>query len=501
MAESKKSFGSRTRRLWREGTNPLYGLSPRRVTEMMSGITEGRMASMMWTLAAPNSGIEAVDATLHALIERRLSALDDIEWKVLSISPETRGFDQVLAQEQEAALREAYESLDDVYAVVSALGMATFRGVGLLYIERAADRSIRGLHQVDPWNLARRGMRGSWVLNQDAQDVSGLQISDEWLLPDEDILVRTCDRSIAPIALYCYIRHALTDRDWDKFLELFGIANGVVTAPPNASQEDIDALAGTAEELSQGAAAAIPNGATWTPNDKGASIPPFEARCEYLQKLLVLAGTGGMLTMLNDATGMGSGQSDAHSATFAALARREARQISGLMQRRIDADILGRLFPGRPRLAYWDLAPADGVEVGTIVDHATKLASAGVRIKTSALSELTGYDLEEAPATSAQAGLLSPVLNRRPGTLDAEYLKPIPEDLQAAGDAWDKQLADELAKLPEDPEQFRAALEALAKRLPEMLGDDQEAKLLAEEMMRACAAGAAAQFQKKAKTK
>ncbi|MEY4428707.1 MAG: hypothetical protein RLZZ182_1396, partial [Pseudomonadota bacterium] len=87
-----------------------------------------------------------------------------------------------------------------------------------------------------------------------------------------------------------------------------------------------------------------------------------------LDTQLVIAGTGGKLTMLNEATGLGSGNADSHQSSFDDLAIEEASVISELFQRYFDAEVLERAHPGEPMLAYFKLKADDKQDLKAFSD-------------------------------------------------------------------------------------------------------------------------------------
>jgi hypothetical protein len=111
-----------------------------------------------------------------------------------------------------------------------------------------------------------------------------------------------------------------------------------------------------------------------------------------LDEHLVLAGTGGLLTMLA-VSGAGTLAGNAHHKTFEIIARAEARKISEVFQRQFDAGVLEARFPGRPRLASFELAANDEPDPTEVIDQVLKLSQAGLETDPAQITEKTGYRL------------------------------------------------------------------------------------------------------------
>ena len=145
----------------------------------------------------------------------------------------------------------------------------------------------------------------------------------------------------------------------------------------------------------------MPNGSDVKYPDNVRGDQPFAARLKYLDERLVLVGTGGKLTMLDGATGLGKGSTDAHADVFSSIAKREAKDISELFQRQFDACILEQAFPGQPRLAYFELAANEETDSTQAVADIVSLSTAGYKVPDDEVEERTGYPVE----SQAQDGM------------------------------------------------------------------------------------------------
>jgi phage gp29-like protein len=122
----------------------------------------------------------------------------------------------------------------------------------------------------------------------------------------------------------------------------------------------------------------------------------FRSFLDYQDQLIVLAATGGKLTMLAE-SGSGTLAGNAHADTFAQIARNEAATISETFQSQIDSPALEAAFPDRPALAYFELAFRSEPDSSTVITQALQLSQAGYSIAASELSEKTGYTLSDRP--------------------------------------------------------------------------------------------------------
>jgi phage gp29-like protein len=272
------------------------------------------------------------------------------------------------------------------------------------------------------------------------------------------------------------MRKKLAQKDWDAFVEIFGIPGCVIIGPPNVPKEKEGEYRDAAEEVAEGASGYLPNGsdAKFATEPRGAN--PFKEHLDQQNSDLVLAGTGGKLTMLNEATGLGGGQSISHDNAFDDLAIEEAGVISELFQRQFDAEILALHHPGEPPLAYFEICAKDEEDITALADRAVKFAQAGFDMDAAELTEKSGYTLakketlELSPPSPGGEGLGEGgpprLLNRAaPAAALQQLAIAFAEDLRPL-----RQRLERILDI-EDEVILRARLEAFRAELPQLLRD------------------------------
>jgi phage gp29-like protein len=462
---------------WREQYNPLRGLTMPLAVGWLEQYQRGWMADLQWAY----NFIEQTDADLLALVERRTSAVLALDWDIRITEEERTGFDQALANAQAAFLRSAYERVDNLYEAIEHLAMATFRGYAHLE-KHAGANGIEHLEVLDQWNVIRDGLYGDWKYNPEAKSCDFQALPAENLILPENWLIRMVKRPVDRIGLMKFIRSNLSQKDWDVFIEIYGLPAAVIIGPPNIPPGKEEEYQTSAANVAEGVSGYLPNGADVKFATEARGMQPFREHLRYWQEQLILAGTGGLLTMLAQ-SGSGTLAGGAHEDTFDLIARSEARKISEVFQTHLDQPLLEAQFPGKPRLAYFSLASAETIDTGAVVDQALKLKQAGYEIDPAELSERTGYSLTKIaapipnpslPGEQGQTGVpsneTSPLANRL----------AIPGDNPAALDQLARTAADDLGPVVdrlerilriEDPEIFKNKLAALKSELPALLKD------------------------------
>jgi hypothetical protein len=325
-------------------------------------------------------------------------------------------FDETLANEQQAFLTAAYNRFENLYEAIEHFALASFRGYSHVQIQE------NRFELLDQWNIARDGRYGAWYWNPEAKSMfaASLGEANRLDLVRDRILVRTHPRPIDEIALIKWLRQNLSQKDWDSFIEIYGIPGCVIIMPSNIPSGQETAYKSSAEDVSEGASGALPNGSDVKFSDSPRGVTPFKDHLNYLSEKLVLAGTGGLLTMLS-APGSGTLAGSAHMEAFEMIARAEARKISEVFQKQLDKTLLAAAFPGKPILAYFDIAANEETDVTEIIDHAVKLSQAGYKMDSAQLAEKTGYTLSAAPVAPPQeagfSGQGSEIQNRQRDTI------------------------------------------------------------------------------------
>jgi hypothetical protein len=482
---------------WRERYNPLRGLTAERCRALAESYLTGQFQELMWAFGAPFVGIETADPDMLALIERRSARLLEMDWDIRTAEDKA---EDPRALRQAAALRDAYERFDELYAAIEHLALGAFRGIAHVEIDWHAG----AMHRIHGWNVARDGIDGDWKYNPTGQAAYFDALPDDLRIDPKKHwwLIRTHPRPIGAWALLKYFYSALSARDWASFCTIYGIPGGVVIGPPNVPPDKEDEYATAAGGIAQGGTGYIPHGSEWKPNTDARGTQPFKDWLDWLSSKLILAGTGGMLTMLNDATGLGSGQSESHEDTFMQIARGEARKIGEIFNRQFDRRVLdaaGLLAPGERPLAWWALAAQEETETGEIVTHASTLAASGYRMDPDQLSEKTGYQItviENPPADPAQPITPTGLQNRCNTLQNRDHprtgIKP-PDIAVRPSSGKISEILDRLEKA--DSEHVAAVIQeglALLDQLtPEDLAADARAAELEEVLMRAVIEGAA----------
>ena len=327
-------------------------------------------------------------ALLGALVARRVGAVGRMPWRVRALE------DSAVAALAAQRLGEAYGRLE-VGAVVRHLCMATFRGYAHVEVVGDGQGGVARLQPVPQWHFAREGADGPWryLPEPDRTDL-GLELEPgRWF-------VREVERPVNTVALMAFVRHGLGRKDWDAWVETYGIPPLVVELPPDVPSDQLEKYQEMAEAIVGDLRGTMPSGAkVHNIGSDTRQSQPFGDYLAGIEREVVLAATGGLLTMLNEATGLGSGQSAAHQDAFESLAANEAAEIAALIAGELDERLSGD-SEGRARFCIeWE----DVDDLDALADRVLKLSQAGFQADAGELSERLGLTLKAGVAAGSEA--------------------------------------------------------------------------------------------------
>ncbi len=396
---------------WRDNYNPLRHLVISRVVTILEAAERGDYAELQLTLRK----IERRFPVLKALKARRLAALEKLDWDVKVVDELPDGATQAMADAQQKFLRSRYELITNLTDAFGFLVTPEFRGYAILqkhrYSAGANDGAVKELHWLPQDQFSRDGQFGDFYYNQDSRFGIGLDACSAALgeanrigseqLPREEFVIREVDIPLYEIALIAFVNWSMGQKDRAAFVEIFGIPNCVVIMPPNIPTGREEEYRTAAEKVADGVSGAIPNGSDAKfPTSSVRGESPFKSYCDDLNADVVLAGTGGRLSMLTaEKGGLGDGPAAQHQDAFDEIAQADARKINAVLQADFDKLELELAFPGQPVLAYFELCAIEEEDVTEVVTNITALKASGYKVKLEQVAEKTGFEIEEVEVT------------------------------------------------------------------------------------------------------
>lgn len=374
----------------RERHNPLRGLTMAYAVSARDAAYRGDHSEIQWLYHR----MMRSSAVIEALRLRREAAIKRLDWGIDCVSNLPSGCARSDAEAQQGALRAAYERIDNLTGAFSFLSLASFHGFAHMQKLRDDAGSVVHLEPLDQWNWIRDGYKGEWFWNASANPTTAdrlRHVPGAVIEPGEFIILES-EIPILEVALGLFIKDLMAGKDWSHWLDIYGIPSAFIVGPegvaPGSSQEA--AYRAAAEEATAGGGGYLPHGSQMYFADAPRQSNPFKEYADDIRAQIILAGTGGKLTMLAE-PGSGTLAGSAHQDAFDQIADAEAAGISECFQKGIDGEILSSQFPGWPQLAYFRLCRKTEADPNAQADIILRLSQAGYRADAAQVSERTGF--------------------------------------------------------------------------------------------------------------
>lgn len=469
---------------WIERTNPLTRLSLRAAQSIYDTARGGGYARLQYIYAE----IEKTDPTLFTCVDRRLSALSALGWRVVA------NVEGAEAEAQKKRLEKMLDGAVGLSAAIEHMGLAFFRGFS--FCEPYMRDGRLAFNCPPSWEF-NRSPDGTWwhnplVIEGDAGGEGQTAFDPEAVIHIERV------RAVDYPALALYLRHEVAEDEWGRFLERYGIPPVILEMPPLTQPGDADRFAQAAQQVYEALCGAVPNGTKVNTLAEARGADPFSAFIEHQEKTMVRLCTGGTLGSIAEATGIGSGASDAQGDVWREIVSRDAVLIGEEFTR-----WFGRYVFPDGMLVRFELGTEKRATPDEVFDTAAKARQAGYRFTKEYLETETGAELEEEPQQPQNPPGFGPLLNKAPAAplqTAKSALQNAPGNPDGQGEGQDapalpgpflralqgdcKLIADEVEEFLKDPTPEKAR--ALLDKIPDLVPEDPAlAPLLAEEMAKA----------------
>lgn len=376
---------------WRDDYNALRGLSLSRIVAMEEAAARGDMADIQWLWQL----MRETDVTVNSALSKRLSYITSLDWEIRTIPTA----DPVLASEQADVLRYAYDRIENLSEAATRLAYGQFTGYTILEKERTGyGPLIRRLNYIPPWYWRYDVDAKRWYFNPEAR--AGMEQGE--LANPLDLVIYAPGNPLFKSIGRHFFAKALAMADWDVALENGANQAIFIVGPPGTTDAKELQYQALAEAMTSNLRGYLPNGADVKVMDLAArSELPYYKRIEYSDQQIVLAATGGLLTMLTE-SGSGTLAGGAHEESLMSLARADAAKISEVFQRQVDREILKAFFPEYPISVYFQFdVPKKSETMAEITELISGLSWAGYRVNQQQLEEKLGLKLEQVPTPGA----------------------------------------------------------------------------------------------------
>ena len=395
IAANLKTHLSKSTIGWMHDTiNPLWNISSRQAQMIYDFARSGNFAQLEYLY----NEIENSSPVFSVCVTRRCGALSELDWKVVRSDERlTRGADENLVKEQIECLETAIAKIDNLPEALEHFALSAFRGFSVASVWRGNDGMPQHLECLDHWNICLDRQSNTWLWNPGAVSFVNPTLSSSGMkaIPPEDSIALARKRQIDWPAMKIFLRESIGERDWGRFLETYGLPPVILTMPELTAQGDIDAFVSAAEAVFEGRNGVVPHDTQVNFASESRGTNPFTEFVDHQMKLFVLLSTGGTLTSLSEATGIGSGASETQMDTWKQIVRADVRIVSNAIDRQLCQRILREQkdFKGQPILAEFKLDTEPRMTAKEIAELASSFANAGFEMDAEEVSQIAGFKL------------------------------------------------------------------------------------------------------------
>ena len=374
---------------WRDSLNPLSHLNMPTLTHFLA---EGRRGALT-QIQNLYDLIERRDATLRACRRHLESAIGSMRHNVTAFSPRAP---EKAAAEQQDAVENFLQQLQGFSEAISFLATAEFRGYA--HLEKVRDHHDdipTALVPIPQAYWVREGTRGGWKFNPEGR----IGTTEGNGIETNNFIIREVSDPVDEIAAICFLRKSLSQKDWDAFLESYGIPWLFLVLPEylHADEEGQEEILRQMNRIASDSRGVLAHGSkieTADPHHRGKE--PFSQHIRYQDEQIVLAATSGKLTVLSE-SGTGTLAGKVHRKTWEEIAKYQANNIASIIENQLIAPFIRQCFgDNQPILVRfsleWQREKDDLLNIANAVD---KLSTHGYQISARELSSRTGYRIEK----------------------------------------------------------------------------------------------------------
>jgi phage gp29-like protein len=383
-------------------TNPLRGLTSRGLVSQLENGQLGYYTDLQWLFHF----VEKRNATARGVRRKLIGALSKLDYGV-KILPNLPKEKQQAALDQKQKLEEAYWRICNLRKALIHLALADLRGFAhceKIYAgPRAADPwAVTELRVVPQWYFVRRSTVSPWEYNSDLQSRN----TGEPII-ERDWIIREIDDPADEIFAICHVKMQEGEGDWAEFNDTYAVPPIFIEGPPFIPPDKEKDYQAVAEQIVSAGRGYLPDGSTIHTVGTRSGSSTFVERLQFYKGEIALAGTGGTLTMLADATGIGKGPAEEHENTWLDIAAAIAQHASETMQEQFDLPELRRIYgPHVEPLVYFEYSRGRPKDARAQAETAKAFNAAALQIDVEELSERSGWKLKRkqtSPAVAAYA--------------------------------------------------------------------------------------------------
>lgn len=389
MAKNTTNKLSKALNAWELNMNPLRSLTANQIEVLLEQSKHGNDVRLQTAFYQ----MERTMPIFSICIQKRISGVLTRKWKINpnDETPEAKSQAERVQKLFDKSDRRVKDSLTDC---LRHLVLAAFRGRAVVKPFVVDGELV--FKKIENWNVLDYKDTLYWnpdILNHsyfvpNIYDKTDLT-TDLKQLPEHEVI---CVRDNLPIdipGIQIYLRQLVGEQQWARFVEKQGIPQILITAPEGTPDNALDVWNQRAMQIYEGGSGVLPPGANVNEMTAARGQDPFSTFCQHQMEMIAILATGGSLSTIGGATGLGSNLADVQNDQFQQLISYDCKRIQNAMSAVAVRKAVYEILNERKILCRFEFVEDDDTTAEQYLEMAAKLSAIGVPLNLTELKKLT----------------------------------------------------------------------------------------------------------------
>lgn len=304
--------------------NPLKNLTNSDIESLLQQSKLGNDIRLQLAYAE----MEKITPIFGICIERRISEILNRGWKIVPI---VEG-DESLATTNEMNRLEAMLKKSDLKSgtgltdAIRHLGLYAFRGRSVVKPFVDKNDNLEFI-PVENTNILRSVYGKYYWVEGDSIFTSIEDIAKQKEIPENEIIAISTNNPVDYPGLLVYLRQAIGELQWARFIEKQGIPQVVITAPDGTTDGQFAQFTQRAQAIYEGGSGTLPYGTSLNVLDSSRGQDPFSGFLQHQQEIIAILALGSTAAVLPQASGLGGDLNETQSKILNNLIAQDCRLI------------------------------------------------------------------------------------------------------------------------------------------------------------------------------
>lgn len=304
--------------------NPLKNLTNTDIENLLQQSKLGNDIRLQMAYAE----MEKITPIFGICIERRVSEILNRGWKVVPLIEDDESLETT---NQKTRLENMLKKSDlrsgtGLTDAIRHLGLYAFRGRSVVKPFVDKDDNLEFI-PVENTNILRSVYDKYYWVDSSSVFITAEDIEKQKEIPTNEIIAINTDKPIDYPGLLVYLRQAIGELQWARFVEKQGIPQVVITAPDGTTDGQFAQFTQRAQAIYEGGSGTLPYGTTLNVLDSARGQDPFSEFLRHQQEIIAILALGSTAAVLPQASGLGGDLNETQTKILNNLIAQDCRLI------------------------------------------------------------------------------------------------------------------------------------------------------------------------------